>query len=131
MRALLESYDSELASNEYSPQLSKRVKEAEEVLQRTQSHNTEMEAQLSKAQQETGVLKLQLQKAELELETVKKQLVPAADSSSLVNKEEVNILRQKIEDLERDRQRLEEQNNILEMRLERHNLQVGTKLPSN
>ncbi|XP_047220578.1 mitotic spindle assembly checkpoint protein MAD1 isoform X2 [Girardinichthys multiradiatus] len=123
MRALLESYDSELASNEYSPQLSKRVKEAEEVLQRTQSHNTEMEAQLTKAQQETGVLKLQLQKVELELETVKKQLVPGADSSSLVNKEEVNILRQKIEDLEKDRQRLEEQNNILEMRLERHNLQ--------
>lgn len=35
--------------------------------------------------------------------------------------------RQKIEDLEAERQRLEEQNNILEMRLERHNLQVGTK----
>lgn len=35
------------------------------------------------------------------------------------------FLRQKIEDLERERQRLEEQNNILEMRLERHNLQVG------
>ncbi|MEQ2247307.1 hypothetical protein ILYODFUR_008027, partial [Ilyodon furcidens] len=64
-----------------------------------------------------------LANVELELETVKKQLVPAADSSSLVNKEEVNILRQKIEDLEKDRQRLEEQNNILEMRLERHNLQ--------
>ena len=35
------------------------------------------------------------------------------------------IFRQKIEDLEAERQRLEEQNNILEMRLERHNLQVG------
>ena len=43
MRAILESYDSELASTEYSPQLSKRLREAEEVLQRTQSHNTEME----------------------------------------------------------------------------------------
>lgn len=37
------------------------------------------------------------------------------------------FFRQKIEDLEAERQRLEEQNNILEMRLERHNLQVGTK----
>lgn len=37
------------------------------------------------------------------------------------------IFRQKIEDLEAERQRLEEQNNILEMRLERHNLQVGTE----
>lgn len=36
------------------------------------------------------------------------------------------FFRQKIEDLEAERQRLEEKNNILEMRLERHNLQVGT-----
>ncbi|KAM6940455.1 mitotic spindle assembly checkpoint protein MAD1 [Xenentodon cancila] len=123
MRAILESYDNELASTEYSPQLSKRLKEAEEVLQRTQNHNAEMEAQLMKAQEETGVLKLQLQTVELELETLKKQQASDADSSSLLTKEEVNILRHKIEDLERERQRLEEQNNILEMRLERHNLQ--------
>lgn len=37
------------------------------------------------------------------------------------------FFRQKIEDLEAERQRLEEQNNILEMRLERNNLQVGTE----
>lgn len=36
------------------------------------------------------------------------------------------FFRQKIEDLEQERQSLEEKNNILEMRLERHNLQVGT-----
>ncbi|XP_032419533.1 mitotic spindle assembly checkpoint protein MAD1 [Xiphophorus hellerii] len=123
MRAILESYDGELASNEYSPQLSKRVKEAEDVLQKTQNHNAEMEAQLSKAQEETGTLKLQLQKLELELEIAKTQVASSADCSSSLNKEEVNILRQKIEELEKDRQRLEEQNNILEMRLERHNLQ--------
>ncbi|XP_072240818.1 mitotic spindle assembly checkpoint protein MAD1 [Leuresthes tenuis] len=125
MRAILESYDSELASTEYSPQLSKRLKEAEEVLQRTQSHNTEMETQLTKAQAECGVLKLQLQTVELELDALKKQqaAAAAADSGSLVTKEEISILRQKIEDLETERQRLEGQNNILEMRLERHNLQ--------
>ncbi|KAM9363179.1 mitotic spindle assembly checkpoint protein MAD1 [Symphorus nematophorus] len=123
MRAILESYDSELAPTEYSPQLSKRLREAEDVLQKTQNHNAEMEAQLSKAQEETGTLKLQLQTVELELESLKKQQASAADSSSLATKEEVNILRQKIEDLEAERQRLEEQNNILEMRLERHNLQ--------
>lgn len=43
MRAILESYDSELASTEYSPQLSKRLREAEEILQKTQNHNSEME----------------------------------------------------------------------------------------
>lgn len=124
MRAILESYDSELAPTEYSPQLSKRLREAEDVLQKTQNHNAEMEGQLTKAQEETGTLKLQLQTVELELESLKKQQASAAaDSSSSVTKEEVNILRQKIEDLEAERQRLEEQNNILEMRLERHNLQ--------
>lgn len=35
------------------------------------------------------------------------------------------FFRQKIEDLEAERQSLEQQNNVLEMRLERHNLQVG------
>lgn len=43
MRAILESYDTELAPNEYSPQLSKRLKEAEDILQKTQNHNAEME----------------------------------------------------------------------------------------
>lgn len=123
MRAILESYDSELAPTEYSPQLSKRLREAEDVLQKTQNHNAEMEGQLTKVQEETGSLKLQLQTVELELESLKKQQASAADSNSSVTKEEVSILRQKIEDLEAERQRLEEQNNILEMRLERHNLQ--------
>lgn len=123
MRAILESYDSELAPTEYSPQLSKRLREAEDILQKTQNHNAEMEAQLTKAQEETGTLKLQLQTAELELESLKKQQASPADNNSLLTKEEVTILRQKIEDLETERQRLEEQNNILEMRLERHNLQ--------
>uniref|UniRef100_A0A3Q3LAN8 Mitotic arrest deficient 1 like 1 n=1 Tax=Mastacembelus armatus TaxID=205130 RepID=A0A3Q3LAN8_9TELE len=113
MRAILESYDSELAPNEYSPQLSKRLREAEDILLKTQNHNAEMEVRIFFC----------LSKVELELESLKKQQASAADSSSLVTKEEVNILRKKIEDLEAERQRLEEQNNILEMRLERHNLQ--------
>lgn len=123
MRAILESYDSELAPTEYSPQLSKRLREAEDVLQRTQNHNTEMEAHLTKAQEETGTLKIQLQTVELELESLKKQQASASDGNTLATTEEVNFLRQKIEDLEAERQRLEQQNNILEMRLERHNLQ--------
>ncbi|XP_054460341.1 mitotic spindle assembly checkpoint protein MAD1 [Anoplopoma fimbria] len=123
MRAILESYDSELAPTEYSPQLSKRLREAEEVLQRTQNHNAEMEGQLTKAQEETGTLKLQLQTVELELESLKKQQASDTDGKSSVTKEEMGILRQKIEDLEAERQRLEQQNNVLEMRLERHNLQ--------
>uniref|UniRef100_A0A3Q4GHE4 Mitotic spindle assembly checkpoint protein MAD1 n=1 Tax=Neolamprologus brichardi TaxID=32507 RepID=A0A3Q4GHE4_NEOBR len=116
MRAILESYDSELAPTEYSPQLSKRLREAEDILQKTQSHNAEMEVCLQ-------AIIFFVSQAELELESLKKQQASATDSNSLLTKEEVTILRQKIEDLERERQRLEEQNNILEMRLERHNLQ--------
>uniref|UniRef100_A0A3B3SNX2 Mitotic arrest deficient 1 like 1 n=1 Tax=Paramormyrops kingsleyae TaxID=1676925 RepID=A0A3B3SNX2_9TELE len=122
MKAILESYDSELATNEYSPQLTRRVKEAEDMLQKVQAHNLEIEAQLSKAQEEIGTYKLQTQKAEMELDVLKKQ-APGAENSSFVMNEEVSSLRQKIEELEAERRRLEDQNNILEMRLEKHNLQ--------
>uniref|UniRef100_A0AAX7UEQ1 Mitotic spindle assembly checkpoint protein MAD1 n=1 Tax=Astatotilapia calliptera TaxID=8154 RepID=A0AAX7UEQ1_ASTCA len=100
MRAILESYDSELAPTEYSPQLSKRLREAEDILLKTQSHNAEMEVCLQAC-------------------------INILFFFALLNSVCACIffLRQKIEDLERERQRLEEQNNILEMRLERHNLQ--------
>uniref|UniRef100_A0A9J7YR02 Mitotic spindle assembly checkpoint protein MAD1 n=2 Tax=Cyprinus carpio TaxID=7962 RepID=A0A9J7YR02_CYPCA len=108
MRAILESYDSELATSEYSPQLMLRVKEAEDMLQKVQAHNTEMETQLSKAQEEAGTFKLQVQMVKMTLYLYTCMCL---------------FFRQKIEELETERQQLEEQNNILEMRLERHNLQ--------
>lgn len=123
MRAILESYDSELVASEYSPQLSLRLKEAEDMLQKVQAHNAEMEIQLSKAQEESGTLKLQAQMVTAELEALKEQQKSNAEKSTLATTEEIGTLRQKIEELEEERQRLEEQNNILEMRLERHNLQ--------
>lgn len=43
MRAILESYDSELTPSEHSPQLSRRMREAEEMVQKVHAHNTEME----------------------------------------------------------------------------------------
>ncbi|KAB5523195.1 hypothetical protein PHYPO_G00149740 [Pangasianodon hypophthalmus] len=123
MRAILESYDSELAASEYSPQLTRRVKEAEEMLQKVQNHNAEMEIQLSKAQEEAGTYKLQAQQVAVELEALKEQKSSVSEASPIATEEEIKFLRQKIEELESERQKLEEQNNILEMRLERHNLQ--------
>ncbi|XP_061535826.1 mitotic spindle assembly checkpoint protein MAD1 isoform X3 [Phycodurus eques] len=123
MRAILESYDSELAPSEHSPQLGKRLKEAEEVLLKTQNLNTEMEVQLTKAQDETGTLKLQLQTMQYEMESLRKQQASMDDITSSVSKEEVTMLRRKIEELEMERQHLVEQKETLEMRLERHNLQ--------
>ncbi|XP_045566416.1 mitotic spindle assembly checkpoint protein MAD1 isoform X2 [Salmo salar] len=123
MRAILESYDSELSSSDYTPQLSRRLREAEDILTKTQNHNTEMEVLLTKAQEEAGALKLQVQTMELELDVMKKQQDSVTEGNPLATNEEVNTLRLKIEELEGERQRLEEQNNVLELRLERHNLQ--------
>ncbi|TNM85308.1 hypothetical protein fugu_007579 [Takifugu bimaculatus] len=103
MRAILESYDSELGSTEYSPQLSKRLKEAEDVLQRTQNHNVELEAELNKTHKEMGDSEAAAANSkdfsnvsswvELELESVKKQHAANADSSCSATKEELSILR--------------------------------------
>ncbi|KAJ8001417.1 hypothetical protein DPEC_G00169290 [Dallia pectoralis] len=123
MRSILESYDSELSTNDYTPQLNQRLKEAEDVLSKTQIHNSEMEVQLTKSQEEVGALQLQVQTVELELEGLKKQNASVAEGNPLVTNEEVKALRLKIEELETERQRLEEQNNVLELRLERHDLE--------
>ncbi|XP_060754557.1 mitotic spindle assembly checkpoint protein MAD1 [Neoarius graeffei] len=123
MRAILESYDSELAASEYSPQLSRRVKEAEEMLHKVQSHNSEMEIQLCKAQEEAGTFKLQAQQVAEELKALKEQKSSVSEASPIATEEEIKFLRQKIEELESERQKLEEQNHVLKMRLERHNLQ--------
>ncbi|KAI6076497.1 Mitotic spindle assembly checkpoint protein MAD1 [Aix galericulata] len=54
MRAILESYDSELTPSEHSPQLNRRMREAEEMVQKLHAHNTELEAQLSQVLEEAG-----------------------------------------------------------------------------
>lgn len=43
MRAILDSYDSELSPSEHTPQLTCRLREAEEMLQKVHGHNAEME----------------------------------------------------------------------------------------
>uniref|UniRef100_A0A3B5RAN5 Mitotic spindle assembly checkpoint protein MAD1 n=1 Tax=Xiphophorus maculatus TaxID=8083 RepID=A0A3B5RAN5_XIPMA len=74
-------------------------------------------------------LQLDQEKKQMELshKRARFELEKAASESARNLEQEVDrnqdLLGQKIEELEKDRQRLEEQNNILEMRLERHNLQ--------
>ncbi|XP_040295722.1 mitotic spindle assembly checkpoint protein MAD1 isoform X2 [Bufo bufo] len=128
MRSILDSYDSELTPSEHTPQLSRRLRESEENLQRVHAHNAEMEVQLSQSLEETG---LQKQRAELltaELGLFKSQMA-TTDQSISINSEAVNSLRLKIEELEAERGRLEEENRILEMRLEKLSLQ-GSYDPS-
>ncbi|KAM4698779.1 mitotic spindle assembly checkpoint protein MAD1 isoform 1-T1 [Rhinophrynus dorsalis] len=128
MRAILDSYDSELTPSEHSPQLSRRLKEAEEILQRVRGHNSEMEAELFKALEEKGKEKQRAEQLMAELNLLKSQMGTVDQSMSVTN-ETMNTLRLKIEELEAERGRLEEENKLLEMRLESLNLQ-GSYDPS-
>nr|XP_021146086.1 mitotic spindle assembly checkpoint protein MAD1 isoform X2 [Columba livia] len=103
MRAILESYDSELTPSEHSPQLSRRMREAEEMVQKLHAHNTELEL-------------------EVEMKVLKSQEC-TAEQSTVVTKEEVDTLRLKIEELEAERSKLEEENRSLEMKLEKLTVQ--------
>ncbi|XP_026714982.1 mitotic spindle assembly checkpoint protein MAD1 isoform X2 [Athene cunicularia] len=103
MRAILESYDNELTPSEHSPQLNRRMREAEEMVQKLHAHNTELEL-------------------EVEMKVLKSQEC-TAEQSNVITKEEVDVLRLKIEELEAERSRLEEQNRSLEMKLEKLTLQ--------
>ncbi|XP_063790679.1 mitotic spindle assembly checkpoint protein MAD1 isoform X2 [Pseudophryne corroboree] len=127
MRAILDSYDSELTPSEHTPQLSRRLRESEEILQRLHRHSAEMETQLSQALEESGTQKQRAEILTAELKLLKSQM-GTSDQSISITSETVNSLRLKIEELEAERSRLEEENKILEMRLERLCLQ-GTYDP--
>ncbi|KAM6156867.1 mitotic spindle assembly checkpoint protein MAD1 [Erethizon dorsatum] len=122
MRAILGSYDSELTQAEYSPQLTRRMREAEDMVQKVHAHSSEMEAQLSQALEELGGQKQRADMLEMELKMLKSQPNSAEPSFSFC-KEEVDTLRLKVEELERERSCLEQEKNILEMQLERRTLQ--------
>ncbi|NXA49397.1 MD1L1 protein, partial [Nothocercus julius] len=122
MRAILESYDSELTPAEHSPQLNRRMREAEEMVQKLHVHNTELEGQLSQVLEEVGSHKQRAEMLEVEMKVLKSQEC-TADQSISVTKEEVDALRLKIEELETERSKLEEENRALEMKLEKLTLQ--------
>ncbi|NXD49367.1 MD1L1 protein, partial [Corvus moneduloides] len=122
MRAILESYDSELTPAEHSPQLSRRMREAEDMVQKLHAHNTEMEAQLSQALEEVFFFKQRAEMLEVEMKVLKSQQC-TAEQSSVITKEEVDTLRLKIEELEAERSKLAEENRSLEMKLEKLTLQ--------
>ncbi|XP_021042272.1 mitotic spindle assembly checkpoint protein MAD1 isoform X1 [Mus pahari] len=122
MRAILGSYDSELTQTEYSTQLTQRLWEAEDTVQKVHAHSSEMEAQLSQAQEELGVQKQRADTLEMELKMLRAQ-TSSAESSFPFCKEEVDALRLKVEELEGERSRLEQEKQMLEMQMERLTLQ--------
>ncbi|XP_039588380.1 mitotic spindle assembly checkpoint protein MAD1 isoform X1 [Passer montanus] len=122
MRAILESYDSELTPAEHSPQLSRRMREAEDMVQKLHAHNTELEAQLSQVLEEVGNHKQRAELLEVEMKVLKSQQC-TAEQSTVITKEEVDTLRLKIEELEAERSKLAEENRSLEMQLEKLTLQ--------
>uniref|UniRef100_A0A8C8SHP2 Mitotic spindle assembly checkpoint protein MAD1 n=1 Tax=Pelusios castaneus TaxID=367368 RepID=A0A8C8SHP2_9SAUR len=122
MRAILESYDSELTPSEHSPQLSRRMREAEEMVQKMHGHNAELEAQLSQVLEEVTTQKQRADMLDVELKILKSQAGTAAQST-FITTEEVNAFRLKIEELEAERGQLEEKKKSLEMKLEKFTLQ--------
>ncbi|KAM6156009.1 mitotic spindle assembly checkpoint protein MAD1 [Rhynchocyon petersi] len=122
MRAILGSYDSELTPAEYSPQLTRRIREAEDTVQRVHAHSSEVEAQLSQALEELGSHKQRADTLEMELKLLRSQAQPE-DQSFLFSREEVDTLRLKVEELEGERRRLEEEKTVLEAKLEKLTLQ--------
>ncbi|KAM6121635.1 mitotic spindle assembly checkpoint protein MAD1 [Phoenicopterus ruber ruber] len=122
MRAILESYDSELTPSEHSPQLNRRMREAEEMVQKLHAHNAELEAQLTQVLEEVGNHKQRAEMLEVEMKVLKSQEC-TAEQSTVISKEEVDTLRLKIEELEAERSKLEEENRSLEMKLEKLTLQ--------
>ncbi|NXK97616.1 MD1L1 protein, partial [Formicarius rufipectus] len=122
MRAILESYDSELTPAEHSPQLGRRMREAEDVAQKLHAHNAELEAQLSQVLEEVGNQKQRAEMLEVEMKVLKSQQC-TAEQSSVITKEEVDTLRLKIEELETERSKLAEENRSLEMKLEKLTVQ--------
>ncbi|XP_007903950.1 mitotic spindle assembly checkpoint protein MAD1 isoform X2 [Callorhinchus milii] len=128
MRSILDSYDNELVSSSYTPQLNRRVREAEDMVQKLHAHISELEFQLSRALEDVGNHKLKTRTLEAELSVLKSQ-VATTDSSNCITSEEGNALRQKIEELEAERSRLDEENKMLQMRLE-HNVLQGDYDPT-
>uniref|UniRef100_A0A8C3L064 Mitotic spindle assembly checkpoint protein MAD1 n=1 Tax=Chrysolophus pictus TaxID=9089 RepID=A0A8C3L064_CHRPC len=122
MRAILESYDSELTPAEHSPQLNRRMREAEEMVQKLHAHNAELEVQMSQVLEEVGNQKQRAEMLEVEMKVLKSR-ESTAEQSTFITKEEVDALRLKIEELEAERSKLEEQNRSLEMKLEKLTMQ--------
>ncbi|KAF6082033.1 mitotic arrest deficient 1 like 1 [Phyllostomus discolor] len=92
MRAILGSYDSELAPAEHSPQLTRRMREAEDLVQKVHAHSSEMEAQLAQALEELGSQKQRADTLEMELKVLRSQAGPA-EQSVLLSREEASELR--------------------------------------
>ncbi|XP_029411043.1 mitotic spindle assembly checkpoint protein MAD1 isoform X2 [Nannospalax galili] len=122
MRAILGSYDSELTQAEYSPQLTRRMREAEDMVQKVHAHSTEMEAQLSQALEELGGQKQRADTLEMELKMLKSQ-PSSAEASFRFCREEVDALRLKVEELESERNHLEQEKQALKIQIERCTLQ--------
>ncbi|XP_053132864.1 mitotic spindle assembly checkpoint protein MAD1 isoform X4 [Hemicordylus capensis] len=102
----------------------KKRREQHEAMVRSLQKRVQLliKAQLFQTLEETGNQKKKADMLEMELQVLKSQTA-AADPSIFVAQEEVNALRLKVEELEAERRRLEEENRSLEMKLEQITLQ--------
>uniref|UniRef100_A0A673KM38 Mitotic spindle assembly checkpoint protein MAD1 n=1 Tax=Sinocyclocheilus rhinocerous TaxID=307959 RepID=A0A673KM38_9TELE len=92
-------------------------------LQKLYTKRVELEEAAERVRSHTSLLQLTQEKQQMELSHKRARIELEKEAHSSSRDLQVSDSWQKIEELEAERQRLEEQNNILEMRLERHNLQ--------
>uniref|UniRef100_A0A8C2EPJ2 Mitotic spindle assembly checkpoint protein MAD1 n=1 Tax=Cyprinus carpio TaxID=7962 RepID=A0A8C2EPJ2_CYPCA len=91
-------------------------------LQNLYTKRVELEEAAERVRSHTSLLQLTQEKQQMELSHKRARIELEKEANSSSRDLQVSD-GQKIEELEAERQQLEEQNNILEMRLERHNLQ--------
>uniref|UniRef100_A0A4W3IDP3 Mitotic spindle assembly checkpoint protein MAD1 n=1 Tax=Callorhinchus milii TaxID=7868 RepID=A0A4W3IDP3_CALMI len=115
MRSILDSYDNELVSSSYTPQLNRRVREAEDMVQKLHAHISELEVSNS------SILMLNYRYGNF--------FAIKANTKKIKNCNLNVIFLQKIEELEAERSRLDEENKMLQMRLE-HNVLQGDYDPT-
>ncbi|KAI8512316.1 Mitotic spindle assembly checkpoint protein MAD1 [Branchiostoma belcheri] len=121
IRNILVSYESEVTRAGTDDALLQRLQDSEEAAQRYQRHVTSLEEDLQRVNVQASEERIKAHKLEAELSQLKAST--PAPAPNPVNSQEVNMLRKKVEDLEKDRQKVLEEKEILEARVEQRHLQ--------
>ncbi|XP_078611717.1 mitotic spindle assembly checkpoint protein MAD1-like [Branchiostoma floridae x Branchiostoma japonicum] len=121
IRNILESYESEVTRASSDDGLLQRLQDSEESAQRYQRHMTSLEEDLQRLNAQASEERIKAHRLESELSQLKTQT--PAPAPNPISSQEVTTLRKKVEDLEKDRQKLLEEKEILEARVEQRHLQ--------
>ncbi|CAH1274222.1 MAD1L1 [Branchiostoma lanceolatum] len=121
IRNILVSYESEVTRASSDDAMLQRLQDSEEAAQRYQRHMASLEEEMQRVNAQASEERIKAHKLEVELSQMKAQT--PAPAPNPISSQEVTMLRKKVEDLEKDRQKLVEEKEILEARVEQRHLQ--------